>query len=180
MAVASLLLGWVALKQQGDIASARTRVEESLALYREMDHREGIAEALSLLGRVEAAWGDHTSARTLYKESLAIANDIGDKELIASGLEGLASEVASQGEPAWAARLWGTAEALREAIGAPLQPIDRADYNHAVAAARDQLGEEAFVSAWAEGRIMTAEQVLTTGERAIQPHQPHQDQHLLT
>ena len=169
MAVVSLLLGWVALKQQGDVASARTRVEESLALYREMDHREGIAEALSLSGKVEATRGDHASARTLYTESLAIANDIGDKELIASGLEGLASVVASQGEPAWAARLWGTAEALREAIGAPLQPIERADYDHVVAAARDQLGEDTFVSTWAEGRAMTAEQALTTGERAIQP-----------
>jgi len=72
----------------------------------------------------------------------------------------LASVVAVQGEPDWAARLWGTAEALREVIGAPLQPIERADYDHAVATVRDHLGEEAFVSAWTEGRIMTAEQVL--------------------
>src|SRR5712691_7122498 len=164
MAVSSLLLGWVALKQ-GDVATARTRVEESLGLYREMEHREGMAESLSLLGRVEASRGDHAFARVLYEESLAMAKEIGDKELIASGLEGLASVVTVQGESTWAVRLWGTAEALREAIGAPLQPVERADYDHAVAAVRDQLGEEAFVSAWAEGRIMTAEQVLTTGER---------------
>ncbi len=107
-----------------------------------------------------------------------MAKEIGDKELIASGLEGLASVVTVQGESTWAVRLWGTAEALREAIGAPLQPVERADYDHAVAAVRDQLGEEAFVSAWAEGRIMTAEQVLTTGERAIQAHQSQQNHHL--
>ncbi len=108
-----------------------------------------------------------------------MAKEIGDKELIASGLEGLASVVAVQGESAWAARLWGTAEAMREAIGAPLQPIERADYEHAVAAVRDHLGEEAFASAWAAGRAMTPEQVLTTGERAIQPHQSQQGQHNL-
>ncbi len=164
MAVSSLLLGWVALKQ-GDVAAARTRVEESLVLYREMEHREGMAESLSLLGRVEATRGDHAFARALYEESLAMAQEIGDKELIASGLEGLASVVGLQGEPAWAARLWGSAKALREAIGAPLQPIERADYEHTVAAVRGHLGEEAFVSAWAEGRTMTAEQVLATGER---------------
>ena len=168
MAVASLLLGWVALKQ-GDIATARSRVEESLTLYREMEHREGMAEALSMLGKVEAARGDYAFARTLYEESLAMAQEIGDKELIASGLEGLASAVAMQGELAWATRLWGTAEALREAIGAPLQPIEWADYEQAVATARDHLGEETFASAWAEGRAMTAEQVLTTGEQAIDP-----------
>jgi predicted ATPase/class 3 adenylate cyclase len=163
IAVSSLLLGWVALKQ-GDVATARARVEESLVLYREMEQREGMAESLSLLGRVEATRGDYAFARAFYEESLAMAQEIGDKELIASGLEGLASVVAAQGEPAWAARLWGTAEALREAIGAPLQPIEQSDYDHAVAAVRDQLGEEAFASAWAEGRTMTAEQVLSTGE----------------
>ncbi len=170
MAVASLLLGWVALKQ-GDIATARTRVEESLALYKEMEHREGMAEALSLLARLEATRDDHAFAHVLYEESLAIAQEIGDKELIASGLGGLASVVAAQDEPGWAARLWGSAEVMREAIGAPLPPIERADYDHAVAAVREHLGEEAFASAWAEGRAMTVEQVLAAGERTIQLHQ---------
>jgi predicted ATPase/class 3 adenylate cyclase len=170
MAVSSLLLGWIALKQ-GDVATARTRVEESMVLYKEMEHREGMAESLCMLGRVEATRGDHAFARTLYEESLAMAKEIGDKELIAFGLEGLASVIAVQGEPAWAARLWGTAETLRETIGAPLQPIERADYDHAVAAVRDHLGEDAFVSAWAEGRAISTEQVITTGERAIQSHQ---------
>jgi len=158
MAVASLLLGWVALKQ-GDRAAARSRVEESLTLYREMEHREGMAEALSMLGKVEVARGDYTFARTLYEESLAMAREIGDRELLASGLEGLASVVAVQGELAWATRLWGTAEALREAIGAPVPPIERADYKRAVETARDHLGEKTFASAWAEGRARTAEQV---------------------
>ena len=178
MAVASLLLGWVALKQ-GERATARSRVEESLTLYREMEHREGMAEALSMLGKVEAARGDHAFGRTLYEESLAMAQEIGDKELIASGLEGLASVVAVQGELAWATRLWGAAQALREAIGAPVQPIEQADYEQAVAIARDHLGEETFASAWAEGHALTAEQVLTTGKRAIHPHQSQQNQRFL-
>jgi predicted ATPase/class 3 adenylate cyclase len=176
MAVSSLLLGSVALKQ-GDVATARTRVEEGLLLYREMGYREGIAEALSLLGKVEAARGDLAFARTLYEESLTMARELGQRELIATGLEGLARAIAAQGDPAQAARLWGMAEALREAIGAPLHPVERADYEPAVAAVRGHLGEEAFVSAWAEGRTMTAEQVLATGERTqisfVKTTQPH-------
>jgi hypothetical protein len=160
MAGASLLLGWVALTQ-GDMATARTRVEEGLTLYKKMEHREGIAEALALLGKVETARGDHACARVLYDESLALARDIGDQELIASGLTGLAPVVAMQGEPAWAVRLWASAEALRAAIGAPVPPIERAAYDQAVAAVRDSLGESAFVAAWTQGRMMTAEQVLT-------------------
>ena len=136
-----------------------------------------MAEALCVLGKVESARGDHTLARTLYEDSLAMAQEIGDKELTASGLEGLASVVAMQGELALATRLWGTAEALRDAIGAPLQPIERADYEQAVAIAREHLGEETFDSAWAEGRAMTAEQILTMGEQAIHPQHSQQKQH---
>jgi hypothetical protein len=176
MAVASLLLGWVALKQR-DVVTARSRMEESLVLYREMEHREGMAEALSLLGKAEAALGDYTFARTLFEDSLTIAQEIGDKELIASGLEGLASVVAVQGEPAWATRLWGTAEALREAIGAPLQPVEQTDYDQAVATVRRDLGEKTFALNWAEGRTMRTEQVLTTDKQSIQTHQSQPNPH---
>lgn len=178
MAVVSLLLGWVALKQ-GDAATARVRIEESLAFYREMENREGMAEALVMLGKVEAARGDHAFARSLYEESLSMAREIGDRELIASGLEGLAGAVATQGELAWAARLWGTAEALRDTIGAPLPPVEQADYEQAVTATRGHLGNESFACAWAEGRTLTVEQALTTKEPAIQPHQSQQNQGLL-
>ena len=83
-------------------------------------------------------------------------------EFLLPGLEGLASLEAGQGDPAWAARLWGAAEALREAIGAPMAPVDRPDYDRAVTAARAQLGERAFATAWAKGRAMTPEQALTS------------------
>jgi DNA-binding NarL/FixJ family response regulator len=56
--------------------------------------------------------------------------------------------------------MWGAAEALREAIGTPLPPVERATYERSIAAARAQLGEEAFAAAWQEGRTMTLEQVL--------------------
>jgi predicted ATPase/class 3 adenylate cyclase len=166
MAVSSLLLGSVALKQ-GDVATARTRVEEGLFLYREMGYREGIAEALSLLGKVEAARGDLTFARTLYEESLTMARELGQRELIAAGLEGLARTIAAQGDPAQAARLWGTAEALREALGAPLHPVERSDYDPAVAAVRDQLGEGTFISTWQEGRLLPDQALCTLEEELV-------------
>jgi predicted ATPase/class 3 adenylate cyclase len=145
------LSAWFALSR-GDAAMARLQAEESIALYREMGHREGTAESLCFLARAVALQGEHSAARALYEESLAIAREVGDKELIATGLEGLASVVAVQGEPAKAARLWGEAEALREVIGAPMPPIDRADYDRSVAAACVELGEKDFATAWTEGR----------------------------
>jgi predicted ATPase len=151
MAVCSLLLGSVAL-QKGDASTARIRVEEGLLLYRDIGYREGIAEALSLLGKAEAARGDLAYARRLYEESLTMARELGQRELIATGLEGLAHLSAAEGDPAEAARIWGTAEALREALGAPLHPVERSDYDAAVAAVHDQLGQESFISSWQAGR----------------------------
>jgi hypothetical protein len=49
---------------------------------------------------------------------------------------------------------------LREAISMPIAPIYLASYQQAVASARMRLGEEAFASAWSQGRTMTAEQVM--------------------
>ncbi len=67
---------------------------------------------------------------------------------------------AAQGELLQSARLWGAAEALREAIGAPIPPVYRLAYEQAVTAARTQFGEKPFTAAWAQGRTMTLEQVL--------------------
>jgi tetratricopeptide (TPR) repeat protein len=166
MAVTSLLLGSVALKQ-GDVAAARTRTEEALRLYREMEYREGITEALALLGNVETARGDLPYASTLFEESLTMARELKQQELFAIGLEGLAPVRAAQGDPAQAARLWGLAEALREALGAPLPPVVRASYDAAVATVHRQLGEQAFTSTWEEGRVLSSMPSSVVVERFI-------------
>lgn len=80
-------------------------------------------------------------------------------------LEGLASVVATQGALRWAVQLWGAAEALREAMDVPRLPVDRVGYECAVAAAREQLGEEAFYAAWSEGHAITPEQALAAKGR---------------
>jgi predicted ATPase/DNA-binding CsgD family transcriptional regulator len=164
---------------QGDMTTARSLIEEALSLFREIGNREGMALSLALLARVEAGQGDHTAARTLYEESVTMASKgMGDKEALASCLEGLASLDAAQGELVRAARFWGAAERLRETIGTPIPPVERADYGRAVASARAQLGEKAFAKALAEGRTMSPEQVLATqgqvalptpGERSSSP-----------
>jgi len=69
---------------------------------------------------------------------------------------------AAQGQAQRAARLLGSAEALRETIGAPLPVSDRAhyDYDRYAASIRVALGEERMAAAWAEGRAMTLEQAI--------------------
>jgi hypothetical protein len=101
------------------------------------------------------------AANDLYQECFKILQRIHYKELIPPCLESLATVAAAQSELVWAVHLLGAAEALREAIGTPLPPVYRLDYERVVAKARAQLGNEHFSRAWAEGRAMTLEQAVT-------------------
>jgi len=161
------LLGAICLVQ-GKQTRARELAEESVAILREGGSGWDTAVALIGLARVVACQGDHAAARVLYQESLALLNKVGGKESIATCLEGLGAVVAAQGAEGaplagarWAARLWGAAETLRQHSGAPMPPVYRTDYEQAVVAARTALGEEAFATAWNEGRTMPLEQVIT-------------------
>jgi ATP/maltotriose-dependent transcriptional regulator MalT len=165
IADALVSLGQLVL-HRGDVAMARALAEESFGMYREIGSRLGSAHSLALLAKVEVHQGDYVAAHARYEEGLVIAREVSDKLYIASGLEGVASLAVVQGEPAWAARLWGAAETLRETIGSPLPPVERAGYERSVTAARIQLGDKAFDAAWAKGRSTTPEQVLAAQETA--------------
>jgi hypothetical protein len=71
---------------------------------------------VALLGR------DLERAEALHKESLALSKELGGSLVTLVFLEGLACDAGAKGEAARAARLFGAAQALREAMGVPLQP----------------------------------------------------------
>jgi len=171
------LLGQFAL-HQGDTAMAHSLLAESQLLFREVGDRRGTARSLCLFANVIAAQGDNTRARALYEESLALLRALGDNEYIALCLEGLGAVIAASGNVGprfivgprggaeWprapadarsAVRLWGMAEALREATGISMLLVYRPGYERIVAAVRARLGEKTFAAMWAEGRMMTLE-----------------------
>jgi predicted ATPase len=152
-------LGNVA-RNQGDDVTARSLLEESLAIKRELGDKHGIALSLPCLGELAQAQGDNLTARALYNESLVILGDLADRRGTAVCLEEIAGLAAAQGEPMQAARLFGAAESLREAIDAPLPPIERAAHDGVVAALRSRLREEVFTAAWRDGRSMTLERAV--------------------
>ena len=177
--IANCLSLWGMLTlSEGDTALARSQVEQAMTLFKEMQQRHGVALSLYALAQVATVQGNHAGSQVLYEQGIGVARKSGDKRTIPSGLEGLAAAIAAQGNHTWAAHLWGAAEALREAIGAPLPPVESASYNRAVAAARTQLAEQAFAAVWAEGRTISPEQALATpgqvalptpGERSSSP-----------
>src|SRR5262249_54365576 len=116
-------LGQVALLQ-GDEPRARALFEASLEIHRATGSRQGTAISLEKLASAAAVREDTETARALYEEGLLLALELDNPLTIASCLEGLAAILPVQGQAAWAVRLWGAAEAVREAIGAPLPPSE--------------------------------------------------------
>jgi non-specific serine/threonine protein kinase len=151
----------VTSRHEGDHAAARALSEESLAIYRELGGREGIANALNNLGQVASARGDLPAAQAMHAESLAIYRELGDRSGIATSIEALAGIALAQDRPRRAACLWGAMNKLRDAIGAPLMPSERPQYDRQVAAARAAVGnDERFDAAWRKGHAMTLEQAI--------------------
>ncbi len=145
--------------RRGEFTLARTLANESLPTWRKLGFKLPIAGLLLLLGYVAEHEGDYKQAAGLYGESLTMTRDVtGAKLQIAPCLEGFSRLSCALGRWERAARLSGAAVALREAIGTPVPPVDRAEYERNVAAVRAQMDEKAFAAAWAEGRAMTLEQ----------------------
>ena len=117
-----------------------------------------------------AAEGDYVTACKHYEESLVIAEESGEQWLLAACLVGLGEVVAAQHKFAWATQLWAAAEALRDALGISIPPVERAGYERARSAVRVHLGEQTFAASWAQGRAMTPEQaVAAQGQKPSPP-----------
>jgi hypothetical protein len=101
----------------------------------------------------------------LCEEGLLICREVRNKPGSVCVLEGMAQLAWAKSQPSRAARLFGAAEALREAISFPLPPVDRADYE-AVPSIKASLGQETFAAAWAAGRATSLEDAVafTLGE----------------
>lgn len=145
---------------QGDWGAASPLYEESLAIFREFGDRQGIGYALSGLSEVERSQSHYGRAATVLSEALSLLKNSWDKPLAVVCLEGFGYLAAAEGQMERAARLFAAAMAAREAMGTPVPPSIRADYDQTIASTHGGLGETAFTAAWAEGRAMTVEQAI--------------------
>jgi non-specific serine/threonine protein kinase len=155
-------LGDVA-RAEGYHAEATALLEESVALYRELDFdREMMAGALRRLGECALEQGAHATARAHLTESLKVARDVGemgDKE-IAATLRALAGLAAVQGQPERAVRLAAVAEGLADRVGPPFGLENQSLVTGWITAARAALSPGVREAASAEGQAMTQEQAI--------------------
>ena len=155
---------------QRDLDRAAALAEESAELSREAGDRLLLPLPLTWLGWVALLGGDLERAKALYKESLALSKELGaHKQLTLILQEGLACAAGAEGEAERAARLFGATEALREAIGFPLEPALSTLEEPYLVGVRSQLEEGAWTAAWEDGQKMSME---TAVEYALSEEEP--------
>lgn len=156
---ALIALGAIA-RLEGRYADATAHLQEALAIGHELEDKHAIPMALKELGLVALNQADYAASEAQLKESLKLFTEAHEQRSIADCFEGLAKLAATAGQPLSAARLWGSAEAVRQMIGGPLEPVERAAHDQVIFSARAACGGAEFAAAWAEGQAMPLEKAV--------------------
>jgi predicted ATPase/DNA-binding SARP family transcriptional activator/DNA-binding CsgD family transcriptional regulator len=131
---------------------------EALSLFEDLEDTLMITEVSSVMGRDTAYHGAYEVALEFIEKGLPMARDLRNGYCLAHCLEGLAAMATAKTYGVRAARLWGAADALREAAHAPHPPMDQQVHERNVAVARAQTDEALWEAAFAEGKAMTLEE----------------------
>ena len=144
---------------EGDMEQACALLDATAVLARASEYKPDLARTLVSLGRALGAKGDSAKARLSAVEGMRMFSDSGCTLGVATALEILAS-LAPPHKADQAARLLGTAEAVRAALGTPLPPVDRSDHERDLLVIRGRLGDDAFADAFARGREASCHRVV--------------------
>jgi hypothetical protein len=125
-----------------------------LAIVRELGHVHFEAIVTTDLGLAGLYTGDRERPRLLLEQALVLCLELGDTSTGADCLSGLAALAGLEGDVDRSARLFGAAEATREAVGIVPAPIVRPIYDRLLPeiAATD---EQAFAASWQNGKLQS-------------------------
>ena len=147
------------LKDAGDLAGAREKVDEALALARSRDDPWQIAGFLDTLADIEYASGETDSARECWKQELAIVRDVGGRINAAYALFGLA-RLTMDDQPQRSLRLLGAASSLLSTTGVDTYAKE---VETAESQPRAMLGDKASDVLLREGAAMSLQQAVRFG-----------------
>ncbi len=102
---------------QDDTDRAEALFEGSLALYRELEDKRGMAASLFWLGGIASQMNDLARAHVSIGEALTLQREVGDKEGTAWSLFGLAALASVQGEYANARALYEEGLSMHRQLG---------------------------------------------------------------
>jgi predicted ATPase len=138
----------------GDLTAAADLCQRARAGLRQTDWKWAVATALCGDAQIRLLCGDSFGAAGGLREGLALFRTLGDPLGEAHAVHAIACLAAHLGRAREAARLLAAAAAKRELHGAGLAPSERQREADAIARARRELGETAFVAAWEAGRSL--------------------------
>jgi predicted ATPase/DNA-binding XRE family transcriptional regulator len=146
-----------------DLPEAERLHERALALYRQVSDVQGIVWCLTNLGLLKIVTGELATASEMLREHLGMAARLREPASVQYALLGLATVATQQAQPMRAARLWGAAEAIRQAAGMELSFLARTQtmYDTWVERAREAAGDDDFDASWAEGTGMSLEETVS-------------------
>ncbi len=113
----ALFAAGVLAASQVDYAAARSLVDESLAIARQLDDKQGIAVSLNARGVQSRDRGDIALAHSLFEESLVLWRELGDPKAVARSLSNLASVAKLQGDYARARSLYAECLSIFRGLG---------------------------------------------------------------
>ena len=145
----------------GDLVAARRGADEAVSTTAGV----WLMHALMTRSRVAIAQGEPEQAEHDAHDALTMAASMQAYLGISDTLECLATLAGDPGSHREAARLFGAAHGSRERIGEVRFKVWDAAYEASVAALRDELGENDFDSAWAEGAALSTEEAIAYAQR---------------
>jgi predicted ATPase/DNA-binding CsgD family transcriptional regulator len=157
--------GLLAINQH-DLKGAQRYLEESQTYLRKLGDRRGLIRIIAGLAKVSLEQKRYLEARALILEAMTLTREVGDRWTASVMLDLMGSFCAKQHRIQLAVQLFGAAEALRAAIGAPLSPAFRDWRERDLQMTRTQLSPESLACLWDEGGTQTPESATQLFETA--------------
>ncbi len=159
ISIALLNLGMTAHHQKA-YGEAEELYIESLALARRFGLKTNVAMVLNSYSLLLLERQRISQAKSMLRESVRLTEALGYRDGLSWAVVGLVNAAELEGNLEVAARLVGVADALRQAVGSPLPPVNQADFDCLVKRLKEQMGEEKFDSQRQTGRHMPLDQAL--------------------
>jgi predicted ATPase/class 3 adenylate cyclase/DNA-binding CsgD family transcriptional regulator len=145
----------------GDVVAARLWADQAVSATTGFFRMK----ALIARARVALAEGDAEAAERDAHDALACAADIEAQLGVPDIFDFLACLAAQAESYPEAARLFGAAEAIRRRTGEVRYQVYHADYEASVDGLRDDMGQNDFDAAWAEGAGLSTEEAIAYAQR---------------